>query len=553
MQTNSKLLLLVLTGFMIPPMAWIFIVYYSHIFSFDELLLVVFSITMIVYILIATFVGLVFFKNRLDKIKTAVEKNQSSPESDKVLAHLPLWFVLAQFLYTSFGPFVVLSSLDFVTREQLWLAQLFTLPLILLFVIPVFISFVTTLETWTNTLAISKTDPFISFSKKIILVIFNTLLGNISLFILLNITLFFTLQEMTLETLIFKNLIIASIALGVSALNIYLLVRQIKLSVIGITNAVASDHNDLNKVIRIDARDETGVMASCINTFIAELNTTITDAKNSSKINQEHALEMRGITLKTQQRVHHEFEIAKETIIQADSIQKLVERSNENFIHTKQNMNEANTLLNNAKNEIFTLIQSVRHSVSLEHEMNAKLEQLSSETKEIKMVLNVIGDIAEQTNLLALNAAIEAARAGEHGRGFAVVADEVRQLAERTQKSLTQINATITIIIQSVSDASEQMKKNANSIEALSDISQNVEENINTTVQTMDKTNTLTQESAKSSEEIHIHTNDMLKKIENISSISHENDASMRELSSIVDRLYSSSDALNTKLEYFRT
>jgi len=134
-----------------------------------------------------------------------------------------------------------------------------------------------------------------------------------------------------------------------------------------------------------------------------------------------------------------------------------------------------------------------------------------------------------------------------------VVADEVRKLAERTQKSLSEINATINVIIQSVSDASEQMKNNAKNIEALSDVSKNVEENINTTVETMDKTNELTQKSAKSSQEISTHTSDMLLKIESISKISNENDASMKELSNISERLYSSSDELNAKLEYFKT
>ena len=553
MSTRTKLLLYVLIGFMIPPIVWIMIVYYTQIFNFDELVSVVLSMTMILYIIFVTAAGLFFFNTQLSSIEEAVNSKRTTESVDKKLALLPILFMAAQFLYTAFGPLAVLSSLDFVTSNQFWLAQLFTVPLVLLFVIPVFILFVTNLETWTKELTLSDKHPFMSFGKKIISVIFNTLLGNIILLVLFNITLSITQPDLTVNELIIKNVIIAFIGLAISSLNIYLLVNQVKLSVVGITEAVSKDHNDLNKVINIDSRDETGVMARCINIFISELNSTIEDAKNSSKINQNYSIDMRDITEKTQVRVHEEFEIASETIKQANSIQEIVEISSQNFHDTKINMQEANSLLSEAKNEIYRLIESVHHSVNLEHEMNSKLEQLSGETQQIKSVLDVISDIAEQTNLLALNAAIEAARAGEHGRGFAVVADEVRKLAERTQKSLTEINATINIIIQSVTDASEQMKSNAENIESLSAISEHVESNINTTVETMDKTNELTQISAQSSQEIASHTSDMLVKIETISKISHANDNSMKELSTIADNLFNSSGELNSKLEYFKT
>ena len=132
--------------------------------------------------------------------------------------------------------------------------------------------------------------------------------------------------------------------------------------------------------------------------------------------------------------------------------------------NTKQLKNTVETLrahefveLNSMINSTVSRIESVAHK---EHELSDNLQSLAGNAQETKQILVTIGDIADQTNLLALNAAIEAARAGEHGRGFAVVADEVRKLAERTQKSLAETAATISVLIQAINDNSEELNKN---------------------------------------------------------------------------------------------
>ncbi|MDP3023400.1 MAG: methyl-accepting chemotaxis protein [Sulfuricurvum sp.] len=553
MSQKKSLMWLVFTGMMIPPMGWLFLLSYSSLFTFEQLIQIVISWPMLGYMVIATAAMLIGFSQKFTLLEQLLQNKSKEDKTVQLIGTIPYYFLTGQMLYNLFGPAVVLWGKPFMSIERFILAELAVLPLLFLFIIPVFILFVQKLEIWVDTVPLNVRYPFISFGKKMLLSLFTTIIGSSTLLVLLNVILLYNNPAITLHDLILKNIIVASIGITISAINIALLISQVTKPVTSLTRKLSTDLYDLTKSFCVVSRDETGTMANSLGQFLSAIENSTGHSKEIATANLTAAHNLNVLSEEIKQRVHTENAIAATSTENARSIQVIVEQGVRDFADTQKNMDYAFSQLRNGRQEVESLLSTINHSAQLEEELSQKMEHLNSEASQVKSILQVIGDIADQTNLLALNAAIEAARAGEHGRGFAVVADEVRKLAERTQKSLVEINATINVIVQNISDATEQMRQNIDAMGNVTTISDKVDRNINETVIAMEKTAQLTTQSVENSKFIAEHIQSMLGQIESLSSIANLNESSVENLSNIAKAIADSADSLHRQLGQFKT
>ena len=248
----------------------------------------------------------------------------------------------------------------------------------------------------------------------------------------------------------------ASIIMLVVLIAVLMLVRLLIAPIAkmrSMMQAIAEGAGDLTQTLPVNSRDEIGEIAESFNRMMASLRTLIADVQSATNQIASAAEEQSQVTARTMVVINEQRSQAEQV---AAAVHQMSAASHEVSDHTLAATNAAHQGHDSAESGrklVVTEMEAI-HDLAEEIEKAADvIRELDKHSSDIGMVLQVIRGIAEQTNLLALNAAIEAARAGEQGRGFAVVADEVRTLANRTQEATKDIAHTVEVLQRGASDA----------------------------------------------------------------------------------------------------
>jgi len=350
-----------------------------------------------------------------------------------------------------------------------------------------------------------------------------------------------------------------SVAIIAIIITIIILICVIKIYLInpidGLTNSVKSNIGecDLTKKVPVFGKDEIGTTASEFNNLVEKFRSIISLAKDASNENASIANQLSSTSRIVGTSVENTSKTIDSTFRMSSNLKEGIKNSIQNVNQMSEDIQNSSKKLIDARNNIVYFSKSISEASVQEADLAQRMKELSQEAIQIKDVLNVISDIADQTNLLALNAAIEAARAGEHGRGFAVVADEVRKLAEGTQNSLDQINTTINTIVQSITVATSSMERNSKNISTLMQVANKTEEAVESASQSMLQSEQRSKISANDFNKTGDDISSFIEKIKEINEISATNMRNTEEIASAAEHLHSMSEHLNEILVKFKT
>jgi len=345
--------------------------------------------------------------------------------------------------------------------------------------------------------------------------------------------------------------LVIALAIGIMAAlftckQINTIVREINLILKNILNG------DFTLRMNDQRAGDVGRLAGTVNQFSEQLENIINEIKSSVSDLHTASDNLTNVTQSTTTNIMDQNRETEQVSTAAEEMSITSQEVAQNTATAAESAQKADISVLSGSEKSNAALNGIKHLVNNLNNSAEVIKSLQSDTNDISMVLDVIRDISEQTNLLALNAAIEAARAGEQGRGFAVVADEVRTLASRTQDSTDQIKSLIERLQAGANNAVNAM---ASSIEEANDNSQQVDEvasSLNTIKQEIININSVLNQVASASEQQSSTSNEIASNIASISSIADKTSQSTQSLQSAEQDLDNVTHRLDNVISVFK-